>query len=94
MCKVQVKFQDQEKWHFWTRLLACGYNQIPRIDISENYASVVHVVTFRLLLILKIVYGFITKIADIWNSILWGDLEEEIFMNCPEGLKGAKHIDT
>ena len=74
--------------------MACGYSQIPGVDFSENYSPVVHDVTFRLLLVLKIVYGFSAKIADIETAFLWGDLEEEIFMDCPKGLQEAKTTDT
>ncbi len=54
----------------------------------------VHNVTLRLLLILKIVNGFSAKIADVETAFLWGDLEEEIFMDCPKGLEGAKDRDS
>ncbi len=74
--------------------MACGYSQIPGVDFSKNYLPVVHDVTFRLLLVLKIVYGFSAKIADIETAFLWGDLEEEIFMDCPKGLQKAKTTDT
>ncbi len=70
--------------------MACGYSQIPGVNFSKNYLPVVHVVTFRLLLVLKIFYGFSAKIADIETAFLWGDLEEEIFMDCPKGLEEAK----
>ncbi len=74
MCKVQVDFQDQENGIFWTRLVACGYSQIPGIDFSKNYSPVVHNVTFGLLLVLKIVYRFSAKITDVETAFLWADL--------------------
>ncbi len=70
--------------------MACRYSQIPRVEFSENYSPVVHDVTFRLLLVLKIVYGFNAKVADIKTAFLGGDLEEEIFMDSPKGLQEAK----
>ncbi len=93
MCEVQVGFQNQEKWNFWTRLVACGHRQISRVDFSENYSLVVHNVTFRYLLVLKIVYGFIAKIADIVTAFLLWDLDEEIFMDCPKELEEANSMD-
>ncbi len=30
-------------------------------------------------------------IYDVETALSWGDLEEEIFMDCPKGLAGAKH---
>ncbi len=74
--------------------MACGYSQIPGVDFSENYSPVVHDITFRLLLVLKIVYGFRAKVADINTAFVWGDLEEAIFMDCPKGLQAAKPTDA
>ncbi len=39
-------------------------------------------------------YGFRAKIADFETAFLWVDLEEEIFMDCPEGLEGATYTDA
>ena len=70
--------------------MACGYSQIPGVDYTENYSPVVHDVTFRLLLILKIIYGFTAKVVDVETAFLYGDLEEEIFMDYPKGMFDAK----
>ncbi len=74
--------------------MACGYSQIPGVDFSEKYSPVVHDITFRLLLVLKIVYGFSAMVADIKTTLFWGDLEEVIFMDCPRGLQAAKPTDA
>ncbi len=87
-CKWIFKFKKNGM--FQGRLVACGYSQTPGIDFSKNYSPVVHDVTFWLFMVLKIVHGFSTKIADIETAFLWGDLEGEIFME----LEGAKHTDA
>ncbi len=66
------------------KISACRYSQIPGVDFSENYSPVVHNVTCRLLLVLKIIHGFSAKIADVETAFIWGDSEEEIFMDCPK----------
>ncbi len=67
--------------------MTCWYIQIPGVDFSGNYLPVVYGITYRLLLVLKIMYGFSAKIDDVETAFLRGDLEEEIFIDCPKGLK-------
>jgi Reverse transcriptase (RNA-dependent DNA polymerase) len=44
-------FQDQMKWRFRARLVACGYSQIPGIDFNKSFAAVINDVSFQSLLI-------------------------------------------
>ena len=74
---------------FRARLVACGYSQIPGVDYSEHFSPVIHDVTYRLLIILQIIHSFQTRIIDVETAFLHGDLEEEIYMDCPEGLEGG-----
>jgi hypothetical protein len=71
---------------FRARLVACGYSQIPGVDFTENYAPVISDVTYRIMLIAEIVWKLSSKIVDVETAFLHGDLEEEIYMDCPEGL--------
>ena len=66
--------------------MACGYSQIPGVDYSDSYSPVVHDITFRALLLAMIVEGLSGKIADVETAFLHGELEEEIFMECPQGM--------
>ena len=61
---------------------------------SENYSSVVNNITFRLLLIAKMVFGLKTKIVDVETAFLYGNLKEQIFMDCPPGLEGVTDEDA
>ncbi len=54
----------------------------------------VHDIIFCLLLIAKIIYELSAKIVDVETAFLYGDLDEKIFMNCPEGLDGATDQDA
>ena len=40
------------------------------------------------------IYVLSAKIVHIETAFLYRDLDEEIFMNCPEGLDGASDQDT
>ncbi len=42
----------------------------------------------------KMTYSLSAKIVDVEAAFLYGDLDEEIFMNCPEGLDGATDQDA
>ena len=79
-------FEIKRNGIFRPRLVACGYSQIPGVDFTESYAPVIHDVTWRILLIAKMVLGLKAKIIDVETAFLHGDLEEEIYMNSPDGL--------
>jgi hypothetical protein len=82
-------FKIKRNGVFRSRLVACGYSQIPGVDYTENYAPVISDVTYRILLICEIVWGLTSKIVDVETAFLHGDLEEgqEIYMDCPESLE-------
>ena len=69
---------------FKVRLIACGYSQIPGVDFSESYAPVINDVSWRILIISMLVWKLDAKIIDVLTAFLYGDLEEEIYMKCPE----------
>ena len=71
---------------FRARLVACGYSQIPGVDYTQVFAAVAHDVSFRLLIIAMIVYGYDAMIFDVETAFLMGDLDELIYMDCPKGM--------
>jgi hypothetical protein len=71
---------------FRARLLTCGYNQVPGIDFSESFAPVLNDVSFRIMLIAKLVWNMTCSDVDIETAFLHGDLDEEVYMEVPKGL--------
>ena len=69
------------------RLVACGYSQIAGVDFTEHTSPVINDVTWRILLLIKMIMRLQSKIVDVEIAILNGDLEEEIYMECPEGME-------
>jgi hypothetical protein len=71
---------------FRARLVACGYSQIPGVDYNQVFAPVAHDVSFRLLIILMIIFGYCAMIFDVETAFLMGNLKELIYMDCPKGM--------
>ena len=67
------------------RLCAQGFSQIPGVDFTENFAPVVNDITYRIVLVRKIIEELESRIIDVETAFLYGDLEEEIYMKIPEG---------
>ena len=86
LIKCKWVFEIKRDGRFRARLVTCGYSQIPGVDFSEAYAPVIHDVTWRILLIIYLNRKYEAKIIDIETAFLYGELEEEIYMECPEGL--------
>jgi hypothetical protein len=72
---------------FQARLVACSYSQVPGIDFSESFAPVLNDVSFRIMLIAKLVWNMTCTVVDIETAFLHGDLDEEVYMEVPKGLK-------
>ena len=81
-------FSVKRDGRFRARLVACGYSQIPGVDFTENYAPVVHDVTMRIMIIAMIIWELDALVIDVDTAFLYGDLDEEIYMDLPEGLPG------
>ena len=67
------------------RLVAKGCSQIPGIDFSETFAPVVKLDTFRLVIAFSLKHKRKISLLDVWVAFLNGDLNEEIYMDQPEG---------
>jgi hypothetical protein len=60
--------------------VAYGYCQVPGIDFSESFAPVLNDLSFRIMLIAKLVWNMTFTVVDIETAFLHGDLDEEIFI--------------
>src|SRR5271169_4341381 len=76
------------------RLVARGFSQIYGIDYLDTYAPVVKLASIRILLSLAAIYGLEIHQMDVVTAFLAGNLEEEIYMEQPEGFEvGTKDED-
>ena len=88
--KSKWVFKVKRNGVFRARLVACGYSQVPGVDFNDSFAPVVNDVSFRVLLIAKLVWKLKARIIDVETAFLHGDLKEEIFMEIPPGMEASK----
>ena len=67
------------------RTVAKAFSQIPRTDFQENHAPVVNDTTFHLMLVLKWLLKLCAGQFDFETAFLYGEFEEELWMELPEG---------
>ena len=80
-------FKIKRDGTYRARLVALGYNQVPGVDYTDNFAPVAHDVSFRIALARMMVEKLDSLVMDVETAFLYGDLEEEIFMKSPVGME-------
>jgi len=68
------------------RLVAKGFRQRENIDFFDTYSPVTRITSIRVLISLAAVYNLIVHQMDVKIAFLNGELEEEIYMEQPEGF--------
>ena len=68
------------------RLVAKGYTQKEREDFFDAYSPVARTATIRVLLVLAASYGLLVHQIDVKTTFLYGELEEEIYMDQQGGF--------
>ena len=78
---------------FKARLVAKGFTQKEGIDCFDTYAPVARIATIRVLIALASIYELEIHQMDIKTAFLNGELDEEIYMQQPEGfvVQGQEH---
>ena len=67
--------------------MACGYSQVAGVDFEEIFSPVANDITFRLLLILMMVWDLDVMLFDIGVAFLNGIMSHEVYMQVPEGVE-------
>jgi len=80
-------FKEKRDGRFRARLVCLGFSQIPGVDFSDNYAPVGSDITFRVIMVLRLIYNLHAVLLDIETAFLYGKLEEEIYMEIPTGYQ-------
>ena len=71
---------------FKARLVAKGFKQKEGLDYFDTYAPVARITTIRLLIALASIYKLEIHQMDVKTAFLNGELDEEIYMEQPEGF--------
>ncbi|KAL0420210.1 UNVERIFIED_CONTAM: hypothetical protein Slati_3043900 [Sesamum latifolium] len=77
---------DGEVTVFKARLMAKGYTQQPRVDFEEIYSPIAMAKSIRILLVKAAWYNCDIWQIDVKTGFLKSFVEEEIFMDQPEGF--------
>jgi len=80
-------FNIKPNGHYRSRLVAKGFSQVEGIDFDELFSPVVCYETARLLLAVAALEDLDIQSIDIKTAYLYGNLDEEIYMEQPEGFK-------
>ena len=70
---------------FKARLVARGFSQVAGIDYDETFAPVAKIQSIRLILSLATIPNLELQQMDVKSASLYGELDEEVYMEMPEG---------
>jgi transposase InsO family protein len=96
-CKWVFKVKhnaDGSVERYKARLVARGFTQTEGVDYHETYAPVVKMTSIRVLLSIVAIHDLELHQMDVKTAFLNGVLEEEIYMQQPEGFvePGKEHL--
>lgn len=83
--KIKPGIEGQEPERYKSRLVARGFTQKEGIDYHEVFAPVVKHVSIRTLLSLVVNLDLELEQMDVKTAFLHGNLEEDLYMEQPEG---------
>ncbi|KAM1603471.1 hypothetical protein ACFX13_031052 [Malus domestica] len=84
---IRKRNEKNEIVGYKARLVAQGFSQRPGIDYEETYSPIMDAITFRYLISLVVSEKLDMRLMDVITAYLYGELDTNIYMKVPEGLK-------
>ena len=69
-----------------SQFVAKGFTQVFGIDYKNTFSPVAKFKTLRLLLSLAVLHDWEIEVLDVKTAFLFGELDEEIYMEQPKGF--------
>nr|GEW15157.1 retrotransposon protein, putative, Ty1-copia subclass [Tanacetum cinerariifolium] len=82
---------DRVVHNYKARLVAKGYTQTPGIDYEETFSPVADIRAIRILIAIAAYYDYEIWQMDVKTAFLNGYLNEEVYMEQPEGFVNPKY---
>jgi hypothetical protein len=76
-----------------TRLVAKEFDQLNGVDYYETFSPITKPATIRLVLALTVQFDWSTNQLDVSNAFLHGELDEEVYMEQPQGFIHPSYPD-
>lgn len=68
------------------QLVVKGFSQVLGVDYTETFAPIAKMKSIHLTLAIATAHGWVLHKMDVKISFLHGDLDEEIYMEKPQGF--------
>jgi len=80
-------FNIKPDGHYQSHLVTKGFSQVEDIDFDELFSPVACYETVQLLLVIAVLENLDIQSVNVKTAYLYGDLDEEIYMEQPEDFK-------
>ena len=77
--------QDGSIEKYKARLVTKGFKQMNDVDYFDTFSPMIRITSIRVLIALASIHNLVIHQMDVKTAFLNGDLEEEIYMDQPEG---------
>ena len=78
-------FKKKRNGVFRARICTLGYNQVPGVDFTANYAPDITDVSFCVILVMASINNLKLEVFNVEMAFLYAKLKELVYMHIPKG---------